>query len=253
MRRHGLTTIFGNPGSTEIPFLTDLPSDIRFVLGLHEGSVVGMATRLRARARGAGVRQPAHRRRPGQRGQRDRQRARLPRAARDRRRPAGPPADRARAVPDRPRARAAGRRVSGVAPASGPRPRTCPARSPAPTTRRRPRAVRRWSWSRWATGSSRPTSWPPARPRGSCARTSVAADQVRRARRASGGRRVAGARGRSARRGRLGRRHRAGRAARLPGVAGAVQPARRLPPGSPAVRGPPDLAAPADARHAVAL
>jgi len=44
MRRHGLTTIFGNPGSTEIAFLTDLPSDIRFVLGLHEGSVVGMAT-----------------------------------------------------------------------------------------------------------------------------------------------------------------------------------------------------------------
>jgi benzoylformate decarboxylase len=44
MRRYGLTTIFGNPGSTEIPFLTDLPGDIRFVLGLHEGSVVGMAT-----------------------------------------------------------------------------------------------------------------------------------------------------------------------------------------------------------------
>ena len=43
MRRHGMTTIFGNPGSTEIAFLTDLPSDIRFVLGLHEGSVVGMA------------------------------------------------------------------------------------------------------------------------------------------------------------------------------------------------------------------
>jgi thiamine pyrophosphate-dependent acetolactate synthase large subunit-like protein len=44
MRRHGMTTIFGNPGSTEIEFLTDLPPDIRFVLGLHEGSVVGMAT-----------------------------------------------------------------------------------------------------------------------------------------------------------------------------------------------------------------
>jgi benzoylformate decarboxylase len=44
MRRHGLTTIFGNPGSTEIPFLTDLPGDLRFVLGLHEGSVVGMAS-----------------------------------------------------------------------------------------------------------------------------------------------------------------------------------------------------------------
>ncbi|HTU87442.1 MAG TPA: thiamine pyrophosphate-binding protein [Solirubrobacteraceae bacterium] len=43
MRRHGLTTIFGNPGSTEIPFLTDLPPDIRFVLALHEGSVVGLA------------------------------------------------------------------------------------------------------------------------------------------------------------------------------------------------------------------
>lgn len=44
MRRHGLTRIFGNPGSTEIHFLTDLPADIEFVLGLHEGSVVGMAT-----------------------------------------------------------------------------------------------------------------------------------------------------------------------------------------------------------------
>jgi benzoylformate decarboxylase len=44
MRRHGLTTIFGNPGSTEISFLMDLPPDLRFVLGLHEGSVVGMAT-----------------------------------------------------------------------------------------------------------------------------------------------------------------------------------------------------------------
>ncbi len=44
MRRLGMTKIFGNPGSTEIAFLTDLPSDIEFVLGLHEGSVVGMAT-----------------------------------------------------------------------------------------------------------------------------------------------------------------------------------------------------------------
>jgi benzoylformate decarboxylase len=44
MRRFGMTTIFGNPGSTEIPFLTALPPDIHFVLGLHEGSVVGIAT-----------------------------------------------------------------------------------------------------------------------------------------------------------------------------------------------------------------
>jgi thiamine pyrophosphate-dependent acetolactate synthase large subunit-like protein len=44
LRRRGLTTIFGNPGSTEIAFLTGLPDDLRFVLALHEGSVAGMAT-----------------------------------------------------------------------------------------------------------------------------------------------------------------------------------------------------------------
>ncbi len=42
-RRYGLTTLFANPGSTEIELLTDLPSDLRFVLGLHESAVVGMA------------------------------------------------------------------------------------------------------------------------------------------------------------------------------------------------------------------
>ena len=44
MRRYGMTTIFGNPGSTEIPLLTGLPDDFEFVLALHEGSVVGIAT-----------------------------------------------------------------------------------------------------------------------------------------------------------------------------------------------------------------
>ncbi|OEV12124.1 thiamine pyrophosphate-binding protein, partial [Streptomyces nanshensis] len=44
MRRHDLTTVFANPGSTEVPFLVGLPGDIRFVLALHEGSVVGAAT-----------------------------------------------------------------------------------------------------------------------------------------------------------------------------------------------------------------
>lgn len=44
MRRHDLTTVFANPGSTEVPFLAGLPDDIRFVLALHEGSVVGAAT-----------------------------------------------------------------------------------------------------------------------------------------------------------------------------------------------------------------
>ncbi len=44
LRRTGMTTIFSNPGSTEIPMLAGLPDDLDFVLALHEGSVVGMAT-----------------------------------------------------------------------------------------------------------------------------------------------------------------------------------------------------------------
>src|SRR5918992_746642 len=44
LREQGLTTIFGNPGSTEVPFLAGTPEDLRFVLGLHEGAVVGLAT-----------------------------------------------------------------------------------------------------------------------------------------------------------------------------------------------------------------
>jgi benzoylformate decarboxylase len=43
LRAHGLTTMFANPGSTEIPLLTGLPEDLRFVLGLHEGAVISMA------------------------------------------------------------------------------------------------------------------------------------------------------------------------------------------------------------------
>jgi benzoylformate decarboxylase len=44
LRRLGLTRIFSNPGSTEIDLLVGLPGDFEFVLGLHESSVVGMAT-----------------------------------------------------------------------------------------------------------------------------------------------------------------------------------------------------------------
>ena len=44
MRGLEIRVIFGNPGSTEVPFLLDLPKDIDFVMGLHEGAVVGMAT-----------------------------------------------------------------------------------------------------------------------------------------------------------------------------------------------------------------
>ena len=42
-RERGMTTIFGNPGSTELPMLGPLPDDFRYVLGLHEGVAVGMA------------------------------------------------------------------------------------------------------------------------------------------------------------------------------------------------------------------
>jgi benzoylformate decarboxylase len=43
LRRLGLTTIFGNPGSTEQPFLKNFPKDFQYVLGLQEASVVAMA------------------------------------------------------------------------------------------------------------------------------------------------------------------------------------------------------------------
>src|ERR1700742_3973343 len=42
-REQGMTTVFGNPGSTELPMLRDFPSDFRYVLGLQEAVVVGMA------------------------------------------------------------------------------------------------------------------------------------------------------------------------------------------------------------------
>jgi benzoylformate decarboxylase len=42
-RRAGMTTMFGNPGSTELPMLRDFPGDFRYVLGLQEAVVVGMA------------------------------------------------------------------------------------------------------------------------------------------------------------------------------------------------------------------
>jgi benzoylformate decarboxylase len=42
-RAHGMTTMFGNPGSTELPMLRDFPDDFRYVLGLQEAVVVGMA------------------------------------------------------------------------------------------------------------------------------------------------------------------------------------------------------------------
>src|ERR1700704_719693 len=43
LRRRGMTTMFGNPGSTELPMLQDFPDDFRYVLGLQEIVAVGMA------------------------------------------------------------------------------------------------------------------------------------------------------------------------------------------------------------------
>ncbi|MDB6000200.1 MAG: benzoylformate decarboxylase, partial [Rhizobacter sp.] len=43
MRRVGMTSIFGNPGSTELALFLDFPEDFRYVLGLQEAVVVGMA------------------------------------------------------------------------------------------------------------------------------------------------------------------------------------------------------------------
>src|SRR5215470_738994 len=37
-----MTMIFGNPGSTELPFLRDLPADFRYILALHERVAIGM-------------------------------------------------------------------------------------------------------------------------------------------------------------------------------------------------------------------
>lgn len=42
-RKQGMTTMFGNPGSTELPMLKDFPDDFEYVLGLQEAAVVGMA------------------------------------------------------------------------------------------------------------------------------------------------------------------------------------------------------------------
>jgi benzoylformate decarboxylase len=55
LRSRGMTTIFGNPGSTELPMLADFPSDFTYVLGLQEAVVVGMADGFAQASR-----QPAH-------------------------------------------------------------------------------------------------------------------------------------------------------------------------------------------------
>ncbi|MGB9465301.1 MAG: benzoylformate decarboxylase [Candidatus Acidiferrum sp.] len=42
LRDLGMNLIFGNPGSTELPFLRDMPTDFQYVLALHERTAIGM-------------------------------------------------------------------------------------------------------------------------------------------------------------------------------------------------------------------
>jgi benzoylformate decarboxylase len=54
LRALGIRKVFGNPGSTELPFLSDWPDDIDYVLGLQEASVIGMADGYAQATRNAG-------------------------------------------------------------------------------------------------------------------------------------------------------------------------------------------------------
>ncbi len=54
LRSFGIRRVFGNPGSTELPFLSDWPDDIDYVLGLQEASVIGMADGYAQATRNAG-------------------------------------------------------------------------------------------------------------------------------------------------------------------------------------------------------
>jgi benzoylformate decarboxylase len=51
LRGLGVREVFANPGSTEVPLLAAWPPDLRFILALHEGSVVGIATGFALAAR----------------------------------------------------------------------------------------------------------------------------------------------------------------------------------------------------------
>src|SRR5689334_22358985 len=54
LRSFGIDRVFGNPGSTELPFLSDWPDDIDYVLALQEASAVGMADGYAQATRNAG-------------------------------------------------------------------------------------------------------------------------------------------------------------------------------------------------------
>ena len=169
MRRLGLTTIFGNPGSTAISFLTELPRGHQ----LRAGAARGLGGRNRGRLRD----------RPGKAAFVNLHTAPgLGNAinaianARDCRAPlvvVVGQQDRRQIAPSRssPDASSSGWQASTrCGRAFRCVPRTC--RSDRP---RLPRGsgglrFRRWWWCRWETGQSLPTSWPRARRRACCAR-----------------------------------------------------------------------------------
>ena len=101
-RAHGMTTIFGNPGSTELPMLRDFPEDFTYVLGLQELVVVGMADGYAQATGPPDTRQPPHRTGRRQRRRRDLQRPGEQVAARHHRRPAGARAGLDRGQPHQP-------------------------------------------------------------------------------------------------------------------------------------------------------
>jgi len=55
LRSFGTTTIFGNPGSTELPMYRAFPNDFRYIVGLQEAAVVGMADGYAQATRNAAI------------------------------------------------------------------------------------------------------------------------------------------------------------------------------------------------------
>src|SRR5215475_11420713 len=55
LRSFGTTIIFGNPGSTELPLYRSFPNDFRYILGLQEAAVVGMADGYAQATRNAAI------------------------------------------------------------------------------------------------------------------------------------------------------------------------------------------------------
>jgi benzoylformate decarboxylase len=55
LRDLSIDTVFGNPGSTELPMFRDFPADFRYVLGLQESVAVGMADGYAQAARKAAL------------------------------------------------------------------------------------------------------------------------------------------------------------------------------------------------------